>query len=463
MEMAQPTMTAPAPTPVLAQPKPKSRRGCVTCLVITLVVLLILMFLCSCCSFAALSLAGAKGQAGTIIKPSTPTASTGQTGNALAIPTGLGATGAGKAINLKWDAVGTSGVNKIRVYRSDKPDGGYAKLTELSKTDVTYADSEVKKGTTYYYVITALGSTGAESGNSARAAAVIDVPPLISAGVYSWADVKAKATADDKYLQILNKVTGLQMSDVDRLVAKEKTGQSLKTTLVKGTLITNTMEDFRVVANFILTYDRDALTDENGKPWVLTRCGNPMKLQAPVTPTAVFVQQIQGFVTTVVMVLPPPVTNILINTGQAANGVTVSVLPGGWGTNLGPGYVSYPTGVFVDPASFGDYTYDPDTDIQLDPGQQWIEQGKLLVSANPADPAPQETVAMTVKIFPAKAGVSINYNVAGTDGYTASGTIETDANGEITFTIPGGGAAVSDTVNVAIPSDNLSGSVQYTF
>jgi hypothetical protein len=261
----------------------------------------------------------------------------------------------------------------------------------------------------------------------------------------------------------MNKVTGLQMSDIDRLAAKEKSGTSLKTTLYKGTIITNTMEDYRIVANFILTYDRDALTDENGTPRVLTRCGNPMKMQAQVTPTATVVQQVQVFVTTIVMIMPPPVTNILINTGQAANEVTVSVLPGGWTKNLGPGYVSYPTGVFIDPASFGDYIYDPDTDIQLDPGQQWIKEGKLLVSANPPDPAPQETVTMKVQIFPRKAGISVSYNVAGTDGYTASGTIATDANGEITFTIPGGAASVSDTVTVAIPSENLTGAVQYTF
>ncbi len=462
MEMAQPTMTAPAPAP--ARAPAKSKRGCVTCLIITLVILLVLMFFCSCCSFMALSLAGAKGQAGTIIKPSAPTTSTGQTsGASLTIPTGLAAAAADKAINLKWDSVG-SGIDKIRVYRSEKPDAGYAKLTELSKADIAYADSDVKKGTTYYYVITALGTSGAESGNSAKAAAVIDVPPLVKEGIYTWADVKAKADKDQDYLRVLTKVTGMTLADVTREVDLERSKGNIQATLNKGSIITNTMEDYRIVANFVLPNDRRVLCDFEGEvPRIMMKCGNPIKVHEPMTQTGLIVQQVQVFVTTVVMVMPAPVTNILINTGAAANGVVVGVLPDSILVDFGPDFSPPPSGVLVDPATFGEDLYDPDTDIQLDPGQQWIEQGKLLVTANPADPAPQETVTMTVKVFPAKAGVAVSYSVTGTDGYTASGTVNTDENGEITFTIPGGGASVADTVTVDIPSESLSGSVEYTF
>ncbi len=454
--------TQTQPQPVTAQPRPpKSRRGCVTCLIVTLIILLLLMCCCSCSLFGMLSLAGAKGQPGTIIKPSAGTSGTKAEASDLAIPTGLKAAATDAAINLNWDSV--KNVKNIRIYRSEKPGQGFAKLDEVTNNAANYQDATAKKGTTYYYVITAIASSGAESANSAQAAAVIDVAPLVPKGIYSWKDVKAKAEADKEYLRVLTKVTGMTMSDVNREVDRENAGQAIKATLLTGTIITNTMEDYRIVPNFTLTYDREVLCDQNEIPRVLTKCGNPMKMQVAVTPTAVLIQQVQIFITNVILVLPPNVGNVLINTGQSANAVTVAIIPNVILVDFGPQYNPPESTVYVDPATFGDDLYNPETDIDLQPGQQWINEGKLLITANPPDPAPNESVTMTVKIFPAKPGIEADYSMSGTDGYTTSGKGTTDDKGEFSFNIPGGGAEVHDTVTVTIPSLSLGGTVEYTF
>ena len=424
------------------------------------------MFMCSCCSFFALSMAGAKGQAATIIKPTKPVAGENN-GAAVPIPVGLTASATVSEINLAWNSVSASGVKEFRVYRSEKPDKGYAKLAEVKKVDMTYADSEVKKGTAYYYVITAISNGGAESGNSERAAATIDIPPLVPKGIYSWSDVQSKAKTDEEYLRILTKVTGLTMTDVNRLVAKEKTGAKMITTLTKGGIITNTMEDYRIVPNFVLPNDRQALMDENGVPHVMTKCGNPMKRQAPVTATAVLIQNIQIFVTTIINIMPPPINVTIINAAQTANTIVVAITPTSVLINMGPDFSPTPSTTYVDPVDFGDDVYDPEAEADLekplDEGQQWIKEGKLLISATPPDPGPSEMVTMTVKLIPSDSGVEVSFSVTGTDGYSNSGTAVTDANGEISFTIPGGAAEVHDTVSVTVPSRNETGTVEYTF
>ena len=407
-------------------------------------------------------MAGAKGQPGTILKPSKATGSK-PAGTSLEYPKGLSAKAAEAAINLNWNSVSGTNAAGVKVYRSDKPDKGFAEVAELEAVDTAFADENVKKGVTYYYVLTAVSKAGAESGNSTSVFATIETPPLVPAGIYSWANVKAKAEADEEYLKILTKVTGLTMSDVDNLVGKEKSGVSLKTTVMKGSVITNTLEDYRIVPNFVLPNDRECLTDEAGVPHVMVKCGNPMKLQSPVTAPMVLIQQTQVVVTTVINIMPVSITNVIINAAQTANGIMVTVLPDGILIDMGPTYSPYPPDVYVDPVDFGDYLFDPDAQVELEEGQQWIEEGKLLVSANPPDPGPNESVTMTIGIIPAKAGVEITYSMSGTDGYSLSGTVATDANGEISFVIAGGAEGVIDTINVSVPSEGLEGSVQYTF
>jgi fibronectin type 3 domain-containing protein len=60
------------------------------------------------------------------------------------------------------------------VYRSTTNGSGYAKInTGGLVTGVTYVDSTVQNSTTYYYVATAVDSSGNESAYSNQATAVI--------------------------------------------------------------------------------------------------------------------------------------------------------------------------------------------------------------------------------------------------------------------------------------------------
>jgi fibronectin type 3 domain-containing protein len=61
------------------------------------------------------------------------------------------------------------------LYRGNASGGPYSLLTSgLSST--TYTDSNVLSGSSYYYVTTAVDSSGLESGYSGEAKAVIPMP-----------------------------------------------------------------------------------------------------------------------------------------------------------------------------------------------------------------------------------------------------------------------------------------------
>ena len=84
----------------------------------------------------------------------------------------------------------------------------------------------------------------------------------------------------------------------------------------------------------------------------------------------------------------------------------------------------------------------------------------IKISVNPADPAPKQTVSVTVTVLNALEGTPVSYSVAGTDGYSQSGTLSTDQNGQVSFSIPGAlEEGVVDTVTVT------AGSIteQYTY
>jgi Abnormal spindle-like microcephaly-assoc'd, ASPM-SPD-2-Hydin/Protein of unknown function (DUF1573) len=75
--------------------------------------------------------------------------------------------------SLSWTA-STSVVSGYNVYRSTTSGTGYSKLNGSTPVSgVSYSDSSVVNGTTYYYVTTAVDATGTESGNSNEATAVI--------------------------------------------------------------------------------------------------------------------------------------------------------------------------------------------------------------------------------------------------------------------------------------------------
>jgi hypothetical protein len=75
-------------------------------------------------------------------------------------------------VHLTWDA-STSQVAGYRVYRSQSSGSSYALLTGTLVNALLYDDSTVSLGTTYYYVVTAVDSSGNESVQSNQATAVI--------------------------------------------------------------------------------------------------------------------------------------------------------------------------------------------------------------------------------------------------------------------------------------------------
>ena len=85
---------------------------------------------------------------------------------------GTGVQAATYAVALTWTA-STSAVSGYNVYRSTSSGSGYVKLNNSLIATVTYTDSTVASGTTYYYVTTAVDASGYESGDSNQATAVI--------------------------------------------------------------------------------------------------------------------------------------------------------------------------------------------------------------------------------------------------------------------------------------------------
>jgi len=62
------------------------------------------------------------------------------------------------------------------VYRSTTSGSGYAKLNSTPDSATTYTDSTVQSGTTYYYVVTAVDSSGDESAYSNQSMATVPTP-----------------------------------------------------------------------------------------------------------------------------------------------------------------------------------------------------------------------------------------------------------------------------------------------
>jgi len=122
------------------------------------------------------------GQAVTVSVTFAPAATGGVTGNltvasnASNSPTKISLSGTGAAASystdLSWTA-STSSVIGYNVYRGTTSGGPYTKLTASADSNTTYADDGVQAGLTYYYVVTSLSSSGAESAYSNQVSAAI--------------------------------------------------------------------------------------------------------------------------------------------------------------------------------------------------------------------------------------------------------------------------------------------------
>jgi len=78
-------------------------------------------------------------------------------------------------VRLNWDA-SPSAVIGYRVYRSQTSGASYTPLTGAPVNTLSYADTTVASGATYYYVVTAVSAAGTESVYSNQVKAVIPSP-----------------------------------------------------------------------------------------------------------------------------------------------------------------------------------------------------------------------------------------------------------------------------------------------
>ena len=107
----------------------------------------------------------------------------------------------GQSIQLAWDASSDSNVTGYNVYRSQQ--SGVFSSTPLNGSSVlmtaAFTDSSVQSGSTYYYVVTAVSTTGVESDYSNQVQAtvpvtVINQAPVVSAGPAQTITLPANAT-----------------------------------------------------------------------------------------------------------------------------------------------------------------------------------------------------------------------------------------------------------------------------
>ncbi len=82
-------------------------------------------------------------------------------------------------------------------------------------------------------------------------------------------------------------------------------------------------------------------------------------------------------------------------------------------------------------------------------------------NAIPPNPAPYQSVTVVGSVMPVVQGCDIHFSIVGTDGYTNSGTYQTDSNGQASFGIPGAYPGVID--KVTITANNATYVVTYVF
>ena len=86
---------------------------------------------------------------------------------------GTGVQPVSHSVTLTWTA-STSTVSGYNVYRSTVSGGPYSKVNSSLVAGTTYTDSSVQAGQTYFYVVTSVDGSGAESANSSEVS--VNVP-----------------------------------------------------------------------------------------------------------------------------------------------------------------------------------------------------------------------------------------------------------------------------------------------
>src|SRR5262245_35877108 len=100
-----------------------------------------------------------------------------------------------QSVNLAWDASSDPTLAGYQLYRSEQSGSYTSPISGTSAlTTTTFTDSTVQSGHTYYYVVTAVNTSGVESPHSNEIQAVIgspttttpppppNQPPIVTAG-----------------------------------------------------------------------------------------------------------------------------------------------------------------------------------------------------------------------------------------------------------------------------------------
>jgi Cep192 domain 4/Abnormal spindle-like microcephaly-assoc'd, ASPM-SPD-2-Hydin len=86
---------------------------------------------------------------------------------------GSGISNTSHSVALSWSASTSSGVIGYNVYRSTVSGTSYIRINSSPTASLKYTDGSVASGETYYYVVKAVNSSGAESARSSQTTAVI--------------------------------------------------------------------------------------------------------------------------------------------------------------------------------------------------------------------------------------------------------------------------------------------------
>ncbi|MCI0350773.1 MAG: choice-of-anchor D domain-containing protein [Acidobacteriales bacterium] len=127
--------------------------------------------------------AGASTTASVRFSPQSPSSASGSVSfvsdasNSPAVVSlsGSGFTPLAHAVDLNWNA-SPSVVDGYKVYRSNQSGNGYQVISSALVGGTVFTDANVQSGQTYFYVVTAVGPTGAESSFSNESTATIPVP-----------------------------------------------------------------------------------------------------------------------------------------------------------------------------------------------------------------------------------------------------------------------------------------------
>jgi pectin methylesterase-like acyl-CoA thioesterase len=173
------------------------------------------------------------------------TASTAQTISVLTNPTGLTATSGDNQVDLSWNSV--SGAVSYKMKRSAINGGPYETIASNIST-ISYTDISASNGVTYYYVVTAVGSTMESMiSNQAKAA---PYTPIAGAPAVP---VDFSATANDGSVELSwTAVPGAASYSLKRGETSAgpytAVGSGLTSTTYKDTTVTNGKQYYYVVS-----------------------------------------------------------------------------------------------------------------------------------------------------------------------------------------------------------------------